>query len=99
MGDWMLQKFFTVNIPVNISMLNELTDRLTIALGYSFSTYMASRSGSKNAGSTKRMSCRQTLYINAIAHRLASDACGGSPDLPLVTDILELKKNILNLGF
>jgi 3-methyladenine DNA glycosylase/8-oxoguanine DNA glycosylase len=94
----MLQKFFTVNVSVNISMLNELTDRLTIALGYSFPTYLASRSGGKNAGSTKRMSCRQTLYINAIAHRLASDDYYVSPDLLLVTDILEVKKNILNLG-
>jgi hypothetical protein len=45
----MLQKFFTVNVPVNISMLNELADRIAIALGYSFPTYMESRSVGKSA--------------------------------------------------
>jgi 3-methyladenine DNA glycosylase/8-oxoguanine DNA glycosylase len=93
----MLQKFFTVNVPVNISMLNELTDRLAIALGYSFPTYLASRSVGKSAFSTKRMSCRQTLYVDAVAHRLASDDYCVSSDLLLETDILEVKKNILNL--
>jgi 3-methyladenine DNA glycosylase/8-oxoguanine DNA glycosylase len=97
MGGWMLQKFLTVNVPVNISMLNELADRIAIALGYSFPTYLASRSVRKSAFSTQRMSCQQTLYIDAVAHRLASNDYCVSPDLLLVTDILEVKKNILNL--
>jgi hypothetical protein len=93
---------FNLNIPVNISMLDELADQLVIALGYAFPTCMASRSVGKNAFSTKRMNCQRTLYISAVAHRFTSqDYCISSDSLEitktLATDVNPVVKNGLML--
>ncbi len=89
----MLQKIFALNVPINTSMLNEISDQLTIALGHTFPAYLLERSADQNTGMKRMTDCRQISYIDNTVHRLKNITPYSSEDLQLICDGFQLKKN------
>lgn len=89
----MLQKIFALNVPINTSMLNEISDQLMIALGHAFPAYLLGGSADRNIGMKRITDCRQIGYIDTTAYRLNNIAPDFSKGLSLVCDSFKLKKN------
>jgi hypothetical protein len=89
----MLQKIFILNVPINTSMLNEISDRLKIALGYAFPAYLLECDANRNTNMKRMMGCQKVCYADATVHRLKNIIPDLSEDLPLSFDNFKLKKN------
>jgi hypothetical protein len=93
----MLQKIFALNVPINTSMLNEISDRLTIALGRAFPAYLLEGCTEKNTGMKRINDCRRIGYIDNTVHRLNHIPPDSSTGLPLVCDSFHSKKNSFSM--
>jgi hypothetical protein len=89
----MLQKIFALNVPINTSMLNEISDQLMIALGHAFPAYSLERCADQNTGVKRMTDCRQIGYIDNTVHRLNNITFDSSGGLQLVCDSSHSKKN------
>jgi hypothetical protein len=89
----MLQKIFALNVPINTSMLNEISDHLMISLGHAFPAYLLENFADRNTGMKRISNCRRIGYINATVHRFNNIMPTSSADLQLVCDSFQSKKN------
>jgi hypothetical protein len=89
----MLQKIFALNVPINTSMLNEISDRLTIALGHAFPAYLSECPADRNTGMKRITGCRRIGYMDNTVHRLHNISPNSSAGLQLVDDSFQSKKN------
>jgi hypothetical protein len=89
----MLQKIFALNVPINTSMLNEISDLLMIALEHAFSAYLLEPSVDRNTGVQRITGCRRIGYMSTVVYRLNNVAPYSSASLQVICDGFQSKKN------